>query len=110
MHVHVDKSRRHNQSRGVELVTFQGLNAAAQFTDEAVFDRQIAHAVDILRGVHDSAILDNQLAHWARTLARTAMRTAMPFSTWLRIAERCESATSDEISRPRLMGPGCITM
>ncbi len=38
------------------------------------------------------------------------MRTAIPFSTWFRITERWESATSDEISRPRLIGPGCITM
>ena len=34
------------------------------------------------------------------------MRTAMPFSTWFRITELCESATSDAISRPRLIGPG----
>ena len=44
------------------------------------------------------------------TLSSTAMRTAMPFSTWLRITERWKSATSDDNSRPRLMGPGCITM
>ena len=46
----------------------------------------------------------------ARTLSSTAMRTAIPFSTWFRMAERCESATSEEISRPRLMGPGCMTI
>ena len=34
------------------------------------------------------------------------MRTAMPFSTWLRITERWKSATSEESSRPRLIGPG----
>src|ERR1035437_5056551 len=38
------------------------------------------------------------------------MRTAMPFSTWLRITDRWKSATSLESSRPRLIGPGCITM
>ena len=38
------------------------------------------------------------------------MRIATPFSTWLRIIDRCESATSLEISRPRLIGPGCSTI
>ena len=40
----------------------------------------------------------------------TAIRTATPFSTWFRMTDREKSATSEEISRPRLMGPGCITI
>ena len=48
--------------------------------------------------------------HHAHTLSSTAMRTATPFCTWFKITDRGKSATSDEISRPRLIGPGCITI
>ena len=41
--------------------------------------------------------------------ASTAMRTATPLLTCSRITERGPSATSDEISTPRFIGPGCIT-
>ena len=35
------------------------------------------------------------------------MRTAMPFSTWFRITDRCEVRhLAETISRPRLIGPG----
>ena len=44
------------------------------------------------------------------TFSSTAIRTAMPFSTWFRITERWKSATSLDSSRPRLIGPGCITI
>ena len=37
----------------------------------------------------------------------TDILTATPFSTWFRIMESGESATSLEISTPRLIGPGC---
>ena len=38
-----------------------------------------------------------------------AMRTAMPLVTCERISDRSLSATSEAISRPRFIGPGCIT-
>jgi hypothetical protein len=41
--------------------------------------------------------------------ASTAMRTATPLFTCSRMTERGPSATSEEISTPRFMGPGCIT-
>ena len=37
------------------------------------------------------------------------MRTATPLLTCSRITERGPSATSEEISTPRFMGPGCMT-
>ena len=42
--------------------------------------------------------------------ARTAMRAATPISTWswIRLTAR-SSATSESISTPRFIGPGCIT-
>ncbi len=38
------------------------------------------------------------------------MRTATPFATWCSSTERGPSATSGDISTPRLTGPGCITI
>ena len=39
----------------------------------------------------------------------TAMRTATPISTCSRISDCAPSATSESISTPRFIGPGCIT-
>ena len=36
------------------------------------------------------------------------MRTAMPLVTCSRMTERPESASSESISTPRLIGPGCM--
>src|SRR5207253_3111403 len=46
----------------------------------------------------------------AARVASTAMRTATPISTWfwIRLTAR-SSATSESISTPRFMGPGCMT-
>ena len=57
-------------------------------------------------GIDHAAVPDEIVSLIAIIRSSTAIRTAMPFSTWFRITERCESATSDEISRPRLIGPG----
>ena len=39
---------------------------------------------------------------------RTAMRTTTPFRTWRVTREAGMSATSGEISTPRIIGPGCM--
>jgi len=44
------------------------------------------------------------------TVSSTAMRTATPLRTWARITDCGPSATSEEISMPRFMGPGCMTI
>ena len=44
------------------------------------------------------------------TCASTAMRTARPFATWRRITDCGPSATSESISTPRFIGPGCMTI
>src|ERR1700691_2767966 len=41
--------------------------------------------------------------------ASTAIRTAPPLLTCSRITDFGPSATSDAISTPRFMGPGCMT-
>src|SRR5690606_32107128 len=40
----------------------------------------------------------------------TAIRTATPFATCSTTTDRTESAASAEISSPRFIGPGCITI
>src|SRR5688572_9682102 len=44
------------------------------------------------------------------TVSSTAMRTATPLRTCSRMTDCGPSATSEEISMPRFMGCGCITM
>jgi hypothetical protein len=44
------------------------------------------------------------------SVRRTAMRTATPFATWVRMTDCGPSATSLSISTSRFMGPGCITI
>ena len=39
----------------------------------------------------------------------TAIRTLTPFATWSTMVLRSESATSEAISMPRTIGPGCMT-
>ena len=51
------------------------------FANDAVFDGDIGYLIEILGRVDDPAIFDDELTHSAKTLSRTAMRTAMPFST-----------------------------
>ena len=84
----------------------------------------VADAVESLRRIEDPAAL--QHAAVASSLAlrapfaasassglppasrySTAMRIATPFVTWLRITLCGPSATSESISTPRFIGPGC---
>src|SRR5262245_13979831 len=44
------------------------------------------------------------------SVARTAMRTATPFATCVRMTDCGPSARSLSISTPRFMGPGCMTI
>src|SRR5262249_33903046 len=61
--------------------------------------------------VHHAAELPQQRqARPSITASSTAMRTATPLLTWLRITDCGPSATSDAISMPRFMGCGCMTM
>ena len=112
VHVHVDEAGRDDQAGGVERLGAAANRFGADAGDAAVFDQHVGNA----RRVPDAGsitrpfLISERMASARSTLSSTAMRTAMPFSTWLRITERCESATSEESSRPRLMGPGCITM
>ncbi len=99
---------------GIEFAGARACEILSDGSDAAVFDRDVADCIETAGRVHHTAIANDKFRHlviqFPRMRSSTAMRTAMPFSTWFRMTERCESATSEEISRPRLMGPGCITM
>ncbi len=51
----------------------------------------------------------HRFGKWLARASSTAMRTATPISTCSRMSDCAPSATSEEISTPRFMGPGCIT-
>src|SRR5882724_3452745 len=109
VHVHVNKTGRDDQSGCIELLSASGVQAFPDSRNLSVFNGDVAHRIQPAGRIDHAPVLDNQ-SQFFKTLSSTAIRTAIPFSTWFRITERCESATSDEISRPRLIGPGCITI
>src|SRR3954452_19050233 len=111
MNVNVDEAGSNNLARSVkDLASPRVLDVCSNLADHPVFDRQVADTVQFLQRIDDAPALNQKAAHEVSTRSSTAMRTAIPFPTWFRMADRCESATSDEISRPRLMGPGCMTI
>ena len=59
---------------------------------------------------HPAAVDQDFHASFPAMIDITAMRTAMPNVTCGKITLRAPSATADEISTPRLIGPGCITI
>ena len=113
MHVHVDKARGDDHPGGVKDLEASRVQIGANRDDAPVLHGHIGHRVMPARRIHHTAIFDAKTAHSGYapiTFSNTAIRTATPFSTWFKITDRCESATSLEISLPRLIGPGCITI
>src|SRR5262249_15618475 len=93
-------------------------------------EQQVAGKIEVARGIDDPRVgeqdrtaVGQRHVRAARSLAlrryalgrfrdsasSTAMRTATPISTCSRISEWAPSATSESISTPRFIGPGCIT-
>jgi len=78
----------------------------------AIGQIEVVLAVHPVGGIDEAAVFDKNV-HDLQFPARmpiTAMRTAMPKVTWLRMTAWGPSATAESISTPRFMGPGCITM
>src|SRR5204863_9271569 len=91
-----------------------GLEAGRRFAqrdDAAAGDRQIADPVQARGRVDQPAPFDQDLhASFPARMLITAIRTAMPKVTCGRITLCLPSATSEAISTPRLIGPGCMTI
>src|SRR5262249_9636153 len=99
-----------------------GVDAALGLAHHAVGDQEVAGKVELARRIDDARVGEqDRTAVGQRHLSvhafgrlrdsasSTAMRTATPISTCSRMSEWAPSATSESISTPRFIGPGCIT-
>src|SRR5207253_1338363 len=103
MNMNIDEARRYDKARGVEHLGLRMGKVLADGGDLAIHKQDARDLVHARGWVDHAAVPDqNRRAAHPMTLSSTAMRTAMPFSTWLRITERWQSATSLDSSRPRL--------
>ena len=110
MGVEVDEARQRNQSVGHN----DGADASARgrnLSDHAIVDDQVNGILTV--GTHP---LDDDRGHWLNSFAppsnrySTAIRTLTPLATCSTMTACALSATSAEISMPRFIGPGCITI
>src|SRR6202007_711305 len=100
-----------------DLGALRRRNAGAQRRDLAALGDDGADLVAPARRVEEPCVGECGERHqlvargWVEAASlRQAMRTATPNSTWSRIRLRSiSSATSESISTPRFIGPGCIT-
>ena len=78
--------------------------------DPVAVDQDVERAVDPVGRIDDAPALKQLLHVRLRRPAgsSTAIRTATPLATWSRITEYGPSATSEAISTPRFIGPGCM--
>src|SRR5450755_145194 len=122
MHVQIDESRSHNAALGVERLMRGGFQETgrSQFGHAPVAQQNIQFLVDSAGGIDDTATGDEQSfvflifvsTHRAafKTVARMAMRVFTPLATCSCMTDCGPSATSLASSRPRTIGPGCMTM
>src|SRR5690606_4192744 len=121
-HIQIDQAGTGNQAAGVYgHGGLEALRGVAEGVDQTVVDMHVGDLVELAGRVdHPGAADGNTHAHsapcldwrWvvcpAMAIDITAMRTAMPEVSCLRITDWAPSATADSISTPRLIGPGCI--
>ncbi len=108
----VDQTGRHHQPGRIDAALRLEVGAHAADADEAAGrDRDIADLIAPAGGVDQPPIANQDLhALLPAMMDMTAMRTAMPKVTCGRMTLCLPSATSEWISTPRLIGPGCITI
>src|SRR5262249_40296504 len=122
---HVDESRREHKAPAIDHLGIVWLGfveeARADVNDFSILDEEATLHVQIRRWIDQPGATKCNTArtHGALRLSRakpresassTAMRMATPISTCSRIRlTSMSSATSESISTPRFMGPGCIT-
>src|SRR5262249_35249998 len=112
MRVEVDEARGEDQAARIDPLGVGGYLRR----EAAVGDRDVAHLVRAGgRDGHPSLFEDDALAHTDSPAPvppsnrySSAMRIAIPFVTCSSITEVGWSATSESISTPRFIGPGCM--
>src|SRR6185295_4370026 len=109
MNVDVEEAGRDDQARGIELRNIGNVRLA-DGGNLSITDDHVDDGIDPARRVDKPPTLDHQIHYTPTIRYRIAMRTATPEATWSRMTENGPSATSDVISTPRLMGPGCMMM
>ncbi len=128
VHVQIDEARRDDEPAGIEflgLVVDAALDlvGSRDFGNAAILQQNVHGRVDTSRRIDEVPTLDQQTG--ARLIfsragsrhrifpiarARIAMRVGTPLRTSSRMRACAPSATSLVSSRPRMIGPGCITM
>src|SRR5680860_257062 len=86
--------------------------------DQTVAEQQVARRTAEHRGTLDQVCRHSTPTSGVDSLSvaplsnryKTAIRTATPLVTCSTMTERAESATVAEISMPRFIGPGCMTI
>src|SRR5262249_38311229 len=122
---HVDEPRREHKAPAVDYFRIVGLGfveeARADVDDLSVLDQKPAFHIQIRVRIDQTRAAkgDATRGHGAFRLScakpresasSTAMRMATPISTCSRMRlTSMSSATSESISTPRFIGPGCIT-
>src|SRR5579863_4458467 len=116
VHMNVDQAGGNGETGRIEnLGSVDGLelSGCADLGDATVFEQDVFGRVHTGGGVDQLTIANQNRVHCAPPLASarstTAMRMATPLVTCSRIADCAPSATPAVSSRPRMMGPGCIT-
>ena len=108
---HVDQARADHQSLRVDhALRSEAVGGGAERHHAAVGDEDVAHRVRAVGRIDEAAVADLEVHVHAASMDITAMRTAMPKVTWLRMTACAPSAMAESISTPRFIGPGCITM
>ena len=116
MRVQIDETRRDHQPRRVDLGFARACDELrAQLHDSPLADAQIQMRVEPRRGIDHAPAAHQRrparLAHDAPRTSRnsTAIRIASPAETCASIRLCAPCATSEVISTPSFIGPGCIT-
>ena len=101
MRVRVDQARQRQQTVRLDPL---GVADVVRGYEHAVADAEVTGGAVGQRGTGDQQVSHSGLppSRWYSTL----IRTDTPAVTWSRISELAASAASDEISRPRFIGPG----
>ena len=127
MHVHVDEARHDELPGGIDhlayveplhclrnhlFVVLDAGDTTVLYEHGGVFTKTEGRIDHSSAGYHEIVFC---ISHYSVSPSsrpdkryRTAILTAWPLVTWLRITELSLSATSLESSTPRLMGPGCM--